>query len=90
MIRDGPKCGHSIFRADGPLCARCKEWWDGHDALYVRLDLSPHHWPAFIPADSGATHAQCELRDSLEAALDDARGMNGDPIPLSSSEEHLP
>ncbi len=75
-LRDGPACGHSIFRADDPPCAVCGAWWE-----------RPHHWPAFLPTtDAGATHAQCALRDELEAALRearDARGVDGSPVPLS-------
>ena len=89
-LREGPACGHALFRADDPPCAACADWWAGHDQLYARLDLPPHHWPAFV-LDSTGSHAQAALKDALEAALREARdAVNGSPVPPFSSEERAP
>ena len=68
------------FRSDGPRCPKCDDWWRGHDALYERLDLMPHHFPAFVPHDRDASHAQVELRARLEEALSEGRVMNGTDV----------
>ena len=92
LLKDGPRCSHSIFRSSGPPCAECLAWWKDHDRLHDRLGLGPHVWPVFIPPTdhaSPSSHAQSGLSSELEAALSELlrrdAGVNGVSLPSISS-----